>query len=56
LLKVWPTREIEFQRLLNRWRERENEETVLVDMEGDDSDEEGDVVSAEWSQTGFGEY
>jgi hypothetical protein len=37
--------------------EREDEEAVLVEMEGPDSDEYvGDVESAEWSQKGFGEY
>jgi hypothetical protein len=36
--------------------EREDEEVVLVKMEGDDSDEGGDIVPAEWSQTRFGEY
>jgi hypothetical protein len=35
--------------------EREDKEVVLVEMEGDDSDE-GDAVPVEWSQTGFDAY
>jgi hypothetical protein len=36
--------------------ERDDEEAVLMDMKGDDSDEEGDAVPAKWSQIGFSEY
>jgi transcription initiation factor IIF auxiliary subunit len=36
--------------------EREDEEAVLVDMEGDDSGKERDPVPTEWSQTRFIEY
>jgi hypothetical protein len=35
---------------------RKNEEAVMVDMEWNHSDEEDDVVLAEWSQTIFSEY
>jgi hypothetical protein len=47
-------REREFHRSLNRWREED--EAVLVNMERDDSDEEGDPLSSERSQTEFHEY
>jgi hypothetical protein len=37
--------------------EREDEEMVLVEIEGVDSDEDiGDAVPTEWRQRGFGEY
>jgi hypothetical protein len=34
----------------------EEDEAILVDMEKDDSDEEGHLVPSEWSQTGLCEY
>jgi hypothetical protein len=43
-------RDRKFQHSLNRWRD--DEEAVLVEMKGDDSDE-GNAVPAEWSQTSF---
>jgi hypothetical protein len=36
--------------------ERKDEEAVLVDMEADDSDKQGDLVPKEWSQTRIGKY
>jgi hypothetical protein len=33
--------------------EKEEDEAILVDMEEVDSDEEGDLVPGEWSQTGL---
>jgi hypothetical protein len=36
--------------------EKEEDEAILVDMEKDDSDEEGHLVPPEWSQTGLCEY
>jgi hypothetical protein len=35
--------------------EKEEDEAILVDMEEVDSDEEGDLVPGEWSQTGLRE-
>jgi hypothetical protein len=39
--------------IVNRWRE--DEEAVLIDNFLDDSDEEGDLVPAEWRQPRFSE-
>jgi hypothetical protein len=41
--------------MLLQMMEREDEKVVMVDMEGDYSDEEGDTMPKKWSQISFGE-